>query len=299
LYCGSQTFVKASFEAVDAKVVRCRSWSCEHCQDWRRARLRAEAMGGNPNTFLTLTIRADGNTDRLAAAQALVAAWRLIRRRAIAEAARNMAKRHAPSGTEPPEGWKRNAIGVVPRKVTLDGSTLPFIAVFEATKRGTPHLHILCRSKWIDQQWLSVQMQDIANSPIVSVERITTKSQMAGYCAKYTGKAAHQFGTLKRYWKSKDFDQRPEEKKEPTGVVFTFHDQTKQPIERVEASYRKLGYSIEWTGHDTFHGDCDDPWNHGQRAPPDRAIKELAAIAAEALRKQSLRSLPPSQGQGA
>jgi hypothetical protein len=85
---------------------------------------------------------------------------------------------------------------------------LPFLAVVEATKLGWPHLHILLRSIWLDQKLISKWMGELHDSPNVYIERIDNKARVNAYVAKYAGKAAHKFGTTKRYWKSRDYELR-------------------------------------------------------------------------------------------
>jgi hypothetical protein len=87
-------------------------------------------------------------------------------------------------------------------------TALPFLAVFEQTKLGWPHLHIVCRVPWIDQRWLSAQMDKAIGAPIVDIRRIANLQELAGYVAKYIGKDPHHFEGTKRYWKSKDYDLR-------------------------------------------------------------------------------------------
>lgn len=92
--------------------------------------------------------------------------------------------------------------------------SLDFIAVFEATKRGWPHLHIVARAGWIDQRWLSKRMAALIGSPIVDVRRVDGVGKVAHYVAKYLGKNPHRFEGVKRYWRSLKYlspvdDQEP------------------------------------------------------------------------------------------
>jgi hypothetical protein len=79
---------------------------------------------------------------------------------------------------------------------------LEFLAIFEATQNGWPHLHILLRSGYIEQAWLSSQMARLADSPIVDIRLVHSRKGAARYVAKYTAKGPGKFGTLKRYWTS-------------------------------------------------------------------------------------------------
>jgi len=102
------------------------------------------------------------------------------------------------------------------RKRLLDAGTfnaLPFIAVFETTKQGEPHLHILLRAPFIDQKLISEHQKFEMGAPIVWIEKIESKKKAANYCAKYCGKNPKSFAGCKRYYRSKDYIA-PKEKRD-------------------------------------------------------------------------------------
>lgn len=136
-------------------------------------------MGGNPTTFITLT------------ANPSFAGSVIDRRRSIAKSWNLVVKR-------------------MKREFKL--KSVPFFCVVEKTKRGEPHLHILARIPYVPQRWLSDQMRDLMNSPIVDIRRITDLSKAAWYVSKYIGKEPAQFGNCKRYWQSRDYlENKPPE----------------------------------------------------------------------------------------
>jgi hypothetical protein len=155
-----------------AITLRCRSWNCDACKPDRVKRCFAEMVAGRPTTFITLTVRAGKFRSANEAAHGLVVAWRQVRRRAI---------------------------------TTFKLKELEFYAVFEATKAGWPHLHILARCDWIPQKWLSDQMKARLDSPVVDIRVVGSHDKGAQYLAKYLGKAHMQFGTCKRYWHSRNW----------------------------------------------------------------------------------------------
>lgn len=179
LYCTDMTLVNYDRNVIRAEPLRCRSWRCDLCQPCRRNQLIALAASGEPTTFITLTSSVETYPDPVEAAKALARTWRIVRRAAM-------------------------------RRYGL--KTLEFLAVFEATKRGRPHLHILARVKWIDQGWLSDQMAHHMGAPICDIRRIRSVKHAARYVAKYIGKQPHQFGTCKRYWRSQGYELDKEEK---------------------------------------------------------------------------------------
>lgn len=89
--------------------------------------------------------------------------------------------------------------------VRLYDGRLPFLIVFELTKKGEPHVHIALRAKWIDMFWLSREMEALTGAPIVDVDRINDLGRVAYYVSKYMSKAPERFEGCKRYWRSLDW----------------------------------------------------------------------------------------------
>ena len=172
MFCRDRSIVKVEQGVITVAPLRCRCWSCEDCRPDRTRRLIHEARAGKPTLFITLTSRKRSDRSPSWAARELVKCWRLIRRR--------YAKAHG-------------------------NGSIPFLAVFEETKLGWPHLHIVARCAWLDQRWLSAQMAELHDSPVVDVRRVDGLRKVAAYVAKYIGKNPMSFDGVKRYWRSLDF----------------------------------------------------------------------------------------------
>jgi len=165
----SGVIVKLDGLHVVAFPIQCNSWNCPDCAKQRRRKLINEALKGNPTRFITLTVNPawfDGPDDRAAK---LAKAWRLV----VA------AYRHRWPGRES-----------------------EYLAVFEATQKGEPHLHIVWRGAWMPQKWLSHQMEKRMGAPVVDVRRIRDKKKVPEYVTKYISKRSIKFGNCKRYWRS-------------------------------------------------------------------------------------------------
>jgi hypothetical protein len=175
-FCAVNSILSQYDPGIKINPLRCNRWSCSECRDKRQGRLKSEAYRGRPNAFITLTVNPAIGTGPDHRARDLVEAWRKVRRRAK-------------------EKW--------------GNVRLPFLAVFEETKAGEPHLHILCRLKWIPQDWLSDQMKAEIGAPIVDIRRVESKKKVASYVAKYVGKNPEKFGGCKRYWRSLDYLVEP------------------------------------------------------------------------------------------
>lgn len=247
-YCGEHSLVNDTPDLKTVVSLRCRSWLCPHCADDRKRGLIANAFGGAPNTFLTLTcVRREGDDPEVKARQ-LTRAWRIVRKRALLEAGRNTTKRYEPYGARPKCDRKANAWGFGRRRVQLFKGKLPFLAVIEKTELGWPHLHILLRAKWIDQAWLSAQMEELLDSPNVWIERLTTKSKKASYCVKYCGKAAHKFETTKRYWQSQDYDTYRKRRVEEQTREPTVWSKRNSRIEWITSHWIRPGWRVTYEG---------------------------------------------------
>jgi hypothetical protein len=214
-YCGEWTIASDGAEKRRAFCLRCRSWGCPGCQPHRQKQLIAQAAGGSPSLFITITRRrADGITPKDAAKQ-LVNAWRKFRR----------------------------------HETTIRGlRDIPFFAVFEAHKSGWPHLHILVRLTWIDKQRLSSYMAEHIDSPVVDVKPIDSPGRVAGYVAKYIGKGPGKFGALKRYWQSKRYDIRQKHDKRKHLTCGEHFAVQRHCIITWAEHHADLGWLVQWLG---------------------------------------------------
>lgn len=217
MFCAEWALVKHETDRVTIIPMRCKCWTCDECRPGRKARLIAEAKAGKPNLFITLTTRRTPRGCPHAAARALVKAFRIVRREYI--------KKHGKG-------------------------SLPFLTVFEATKRGWPHLHMVARCKWLDQRWLSKRLGELIGAPIVEVTRIKGMSQVADYIAKYIGKNPQRFHGTKRYWRSLDwmFPTADTDEKDPCTIT---------PWQVVERDWLKViedymfgNFDLEMTRHE-------------------------------------------------
>jgi len=159
-------------------------------------------------------------------ARGLVKAWRLIVKRAK--------KRH---------GYK----------------TLDYLCVFEATKAGEPHLHILSRVPWLDQKWLSRQMKEIANAPIVDIRKVRSAKHVAFYIAKYIGKQPQKFGTLKRYWFTKGWEVDKWEPEATTGFWGKGWDIRDTDLLTLQGNWEGMGWRTRLRAGMLWGGEGEPP----------------------------------------
>lgn len=168
--CVLGSVVEHLFDTALTYDLSCRRWSCDECCEDRAAELVRLAAAGKPTHFITLTCDP--------------ALWP-----SPADAARAM----------------QDARAELVRRIRKLGPGFPFeyFSVWEATRAGWPHLHILARTDYIEQAWLSATWADLTGAPIVDIRKVERPEDAASYVAKYVGKDPHHFGTNNRYSRSR------------------------------------------------------------------------------------------------
>lgn len=187
----------------DVAILPCRSWGCEYCGPRRCAQLKAMAAAGLPNSCLTLTVRnkdAERPVDQYAR---LHSSWKALAKRILRQFAKPPGQRWKLQTPEGDDYYDVLAYRITSQVKAKQIKRLHYMAFVEATERGTPHLHILLRTKYIPQQWISQQMAELIDSPIVWMEKIKGPKSAIQYVAKYVVKAPARFGKSRRYWTSR------------------------------------------------------------------------------------------------
>jgi len=230
--CGGWSLVSHQQGTSRAITLWCRAWTCPDCF-WRRLRrLKREAQAGEPTTFLTLTVNPATYSGPNERAIRLSHAFRALIRLA---------------------------------RKTYPSKPIEYLAVFETTKRGEPHLHVVMRAPYIPQRWISAQMSKLINAPIVDISKVKSKGHVAAYVSKYISKGPHRFGTTKRYWSSPGYHlggasaMLAHAANKPRWYV------ERNPLLVIADQWCALGYAIEWLSQTeichtmgaTLHG---QPW---------------------------------------
>ena len=201
----------------------------------RSRQLSREAFLGQPTKFLTLTTNPERGKSPDERARELARAWRLLRLRAM------------------------RALGL---------KNLPFLAVFEKTKNGEPHLHILLRTGYIDQAWLSDQMKDLTGAPIVDIRSVKDKKKLSAYIAKYVAKDPHRFKGTKRYWSSQDYALPAEDdEQDAAGPTPTFTVSRMSILSYVAMAIRS-GFLHEGPCEGAYHLNYDWARSKGKACDP-------------------------------
>ena len=213
--CSTTSSVNRGVRCVRIVTLRCKSWGCDECQPRRKKQLIALAKSGKPNTFITLTVNPKTNLDPASRARSLARAWPKV---------------------------------VKAAKRKYGYASIPYLVVFEATKKGEPHLHILCRVKWIDQRWLSDQMRRLINAPICDIRRVRSTDQAAYYISKYIGKEPGHFQGSKRYWRTQDYELSKYVVEPIEGDWSATWSYSAWSLDAMRSMYEFLGYQFEDVG---------------------------------------------------
>jgi hypothetical protein len=189
----------------DVKILPCRSWSCEYCAPKRRSQLMAIAASGNPRSCLTLTCTINIESSPSARYRRLHNAWKLLIKRILRQFMLPPEQRWMLQTEEGNEYQE-----IIPFQITKATKAkrirkIHYMAFVEETEAGEPHLHIMLRTVFIPQRWLSQQMDDLLSSPIIWIEKIKGVRSAIAYVTKYVTKAPAQFGKSRRYWLSRHY----------------------------------------------------------------------------------------------
>lgn len=215
MLCSEAITVNQGVDAARAVTLKCRAWSCPICAPDRKKQLVALAKSGKPTTFITLTSNPAVGCSPGHRARLLVEAWRQVVKRAR-------------------------------KKYSI--KHIPYLCVFEATKKGEPHVHILARVKYIPQKWLAKQMKELNSAPNVWINEVKNKSKMAYYIAKYCGKEPHRFSSCKRYWSTRSWELTTYEREEMPGYWARGWDIREQTLSNLETTWRAWGWDVEYLG---------------------------------------------------
>lgn len=165
--------------------------------------------------FLTLTMRPDAGLTPEQAAQEFVDGWRMLRQYLCR---------------------------------TLGRKSLTFLAVFEAHESGWPHLHILLRSKFIHHKLIRDWWQGRTGSYQIDIRRVKNARQRASYVSKYVSKRPSQFGSLKRYWCSQDWDPPKVERPYTEGEEFVWWEAVTVTPAGMMTAAMAAGARCTWKG---------------------------------------------------
>jgi len=176
--CKSRTIVGYNAEARPAVFpLYCRRWDCQDCGPRLVKKARKRLVAGNPTSFLTLTSRFGSHPTNAAAFRDLsLCINRLFKR-------------------------LRRAY---PRQ------TIEYALVWEKTRKGWPHAHVLLRAPFIPHALISRHWRELTGAYVVDIRRVQSSQQAASYVSKYLTKSLDRPYRMKRYRCSRLYAAAPE-----------------------------------------------------------------------------------------
>lgn len=171
--CGAWSVVGQTDDGVTiAHPLSCRSWLCSSCRKRNKRRLLWRLSTVKVTTLLTLTCRQRSHADPEAAFGTMTVAvnhlFKRIRRQ-----------------------WP--------------GRSFEYFLVWERTKAGWPHAHLLLRAPYIPQRWLSKNWAVLTGATIVDIRSVNQPHHVASYLAKYLAKDPLCPAGFKRFRSSRKF----------------------------------------------------------------------------------------------
>ena len=212
--CSDRTLVNANSAVGEIAALKCKRWSCENCNADNRWRVMQQAKRGAPDLFMTLSHIEGSKLTPDEAARDMKRGLVLLRR-------------------------------MIERRFGI--KNIPFIVVFEKTKKGWPHMHLLLRGPYMHWQVLRGMWKQITGAFEVDVRRIPRKEQVLFYITKYLGKDLHAFAGCKRWWKSQNYLSEPDDRPLPEmfGAVRQIE---RQDFHTLCRSYELHGWIVEQNG---------------------------------------------------
>ena len=87
--------------------------------------------------------------------------------------------------------------------------TFQYLLVWETTRAGWPHAHLLARTSYLPQRALSRHWRELTGAPVVDIRRVTDARGATSYVAKYLTKTLSAPPGLKRLRTSRHFWPTP------------------------------------------------------------------------------------------
>lgn len=152
--------------------LRCRSWSCPYCAKRNAYRLLQRLEATPVHSLMTLTCNPRGyqtpDEAFLRMSVALNSFFKRVRRQ-----------------------WP--------------DAQIEYFAVWERTKKGWPHVHLLMRAPYLPQRWVSGVWNELTGAKVVDIRRVYQAATAIHYIAKYLSKDPQVPPGYKRYRSSRHF----------------------------------------------------------------------------------------------
>lgn len=241
--CGWWTFRQEFAGTVRLRPATCKMWACSDCAPRLKNRLRHRLKCTPVDRLVTLGCKPSLHASPFKAYRAMSDALPRLRERL---------ERQFPA------------------------LTFEYCAVWEETRAGWPHLHLLVRSGFIPQRALSRHWAELTGAPVVDVRLVSNASGAVNYLAKYLTKQATTPYGIKRYRTSHGFWDTPGGMFPHAAAGGAKWELVKTPCHLLAAQYQPVAYYLRlapgggWDIVPRGPPDHESPWAAGlweRRAP--------------------------------
>lgn len=170
--CGEWSATKYEDGVWVAVPLRCRRWNCPTCARRQKRRFLKSLSETSVDALLTLTCDPKRFRDP-------TQAFRLMSHQ-IPNLMKRL-RRHFPL------------------------AAIDYLVVWEETRRGWPHAHVLMRGPYLPQRLISRLWRELAFSPIVDIRRVHQRREVAAYVGKYLSKQPRVPPGYRRFRSSQTF----------------------------------------------------------------------------------------------
>jgi len=210
--CGDWCIVgRDDLDQVIVHPLSCRSWSCARCAPLLKHRLIRRLSGVKVFSLLTLTCRpalyASPDHAFLSLSLSIPTFFKRLRR-------------------------------------AFPDTPIEYFLVWERTKAGWPHAHLLLRAPVIPQAFISDTWRQLTGAPIVDVRKIHQADHAIHYVAKYLAKDPQTPAGMKRYRSSQHFFDAVMSPTDPSPFAPQNWSIRKQSAAEVAAEFSASGYTV-------------------------------------------------------
>lgn len=197
----------------------CHKWTCPQCRKIKAYKWRDIAVAGNPQRFITLTLKENKRLTVRYQAQIIKDAFPKL----VAAARKEFGE-------------------------------FEYMMVFELTKKGTPHVHLLQRGAFIPKAWLSRTWRALTGAFVVDIKKIFNPKDVGNYITKYLGKTLGDVSLLlsgmriivrSKKWIVDDHNGKSAAENQGSDDCFDWTYASYLPAEAIKILISKYGYTVD------------------------------------------------------
>lgn len=222
--CGEWSLVQRSDAGLKAIPMRCHKWSCSDCGPRQKRRLLRCLQTTTVDALITLTCASSHFPDP---ATAFVYLSHQI-----------------------PHLMKR-----LRRAYPL--ASIEYFCVWEETRAGWPHVHVLMRGPYIPQRLLSHHWSQLARSPIVDVRAVHQSQDAARYLSKYLTKQPAVPPGYRRFRTSRAFWQGDRPTRPPPNPSAPAWQLRRDCLAQIASTWAALGFVVTFDHPSELHGNLE------------------------------------------